>query len=170
MEVTYQLTADDFHHGMIAWRMRSRWRRWSYRFGLPVMTPILVFSATMLIVYPHPELRQEMWIVLGASVFWLTFTGTVPWLSAHMQIRRMPSAQDPMALAVSESGLRVQSRHGDSQTAWSAFIGWREEKSIFVVFPQPRTYIPIPQRAFTDQQQAEFRETLRRNILPFKNR
>jgi YcxB-like protein len=82
----------------------------------------------------------------------------------------MPSAQDPITLTVSESGLRVQSRHADSQIAWSAFIGWREEKSVFVVFTQPRLYVPIPKRAFTDEQQAEFRGTLRRNILPFKTK
>ena len=71
-------------------------------------------------------------------------------------------------LAISESGLRMQSKHTDSQLAWAAFIGWREAKSVFVIFPQPRTYVPIPKRAFTEQQQVEFRETLRRNVLPFK--
>jgi YcxB-like protein len=170
MEVTYQLTADDFRHGMIAWRMKSTWRRWSHRLNIAVMVPILAFSATMLVVYPHSWLKQDLWIMLGASVFWLAFIWITPWLSARMQFRRMPSAQDPVTLAVSESGLRVQSRHGDSQTAWSAFIGWREEKSVFVVSPQPRIYIPIPKRAFTEQQQPEFRETLRRHILPFKTK
>jgi hypothetical protein len=170
MEVTYQLTADDFRHGMIAWRMRSRWRRWSYRFGLAVMPPILVFSAIMLVAYPHSELRQGLWIMFGASVFWLAYIWTMPWLSARIQFRRMPSAQDPITLAVSDSGLHMQSRHADSQIAWTAFIGWREEKSVFVVFPQPSTYAPIPKRAFTEEQQAEFRETLRRNIVPFKSK
>jgi hypothetical protein len=170
MEVTYQLTADDFRHGMIAWRMRSLWRRWSYRFGLAVMPPILVLNAILLVVYPKSELRQIQWLLLGAASLWLAFTSTAPWLSARIQFRRMPSAQDPMTLAVSEGGLRMQSRHADSQIAWSAFIDWREEKSVFVVFPQPRTYVPIPKRAFTEQQQAEFRETLRSNILPLKSK
>ena len=64
----------------------------------------------------------------------------------------------------------MRSRHADSQIAWSTFIDWREEKSVFVVFPQPRAYVPIPKRAFTDQQQVEFRETLRRNIVSFKSK
>jgi hypothetical protein len=168
MEVTYQLTADDFRHGMIAWRMRSRWRRWNYRFGLAVMVPILILSAILLVLYPHSEFREILWIGLGASVLWLASARTQPWMSARIQFRRMPSAQTPTTLAVSESGLHVRSLHGDSQVAWSAYTGWAEEKSVFVLFPQPRIYLPIPKRAFTEQEQAEFRETLRRNVLPFK--
>lgn len=93
-----------------------------------------------------------------------------PWLSARIQFRRMPSAQDPMTVEISESGLRIRSRHADSQVAWLAYLGWAEEESVFVLFPQPRIYVPIPKRAFTEEQQAEFRETVRRNILPFKSK
>jgi hypothetical protein len=82
----------------------------------------------------------------------------------------MPSAQDEIALAISEPGLRFRSPHGDSQIGWSTFTGWAEEESVFVAFPQPRAFVAIPKRAFTDQQQAEFRETLRRNIVPFKSK
>ncbi len=170
MEISYQLTADDFRHGMIAWRMRSRWRRWSYCFGIVLMPLIFVVSATLLILYPRPELKQGLWTMLGTSALWLGFIWLNPWLSARMQFRRMPTALVPMTLAISESGLRIRSQHADSQLAWSAFIGWREDHAVFVVFPQPRTYVPIPKRAFTEQQQAEFRETLRRNILPFKSK
>jgi|HubBroStandDraft_4_1064222.scaffolds.fasta_scaffold09410_3 hypothetical protein len=168
MEVTYQLTADDFRHGMMAWRMRSRWRRWNYWLRFAVMAPLLVVSATMLVAYPPARLKQDLWIVLGGSAFWLAFPWAMPWLSARTQFRRMPSARDPMTLTVSESGLHMRSRHADSQIAWSTFIDWREEKSVFVVFPQPRTYVPIPKQAFTDEQLTEFRETLSRNILPLK--
>jgi hypothetical protein len=170
MEVTYQLTADDFRHGMIAWRMKSRWRRWSHRIGLVVMPLLLIFNASLLLLHPQPQLKQIEWIGLGVSTLWLSYIWVGPWFSARMQFRRMPSAQDPITLAVLGSGLRVQSRHADSQIAWSAFIGWREEKSVFVVFTQPRLYVPIPKRAFTGEQQTEFRETLCRNILPFKSK
>jgi hypothetical protein len=47
-------------------------------------------------------------------------------------------------------------------------MGWGEEESVFVLLPQPLIYLPIPKRAFTEQQQAEFREALRRNIRPLR--
>jgi len=108
--------------------------------------------------------------MLGGSVFWLVFIWTLPRLSARMQFRRTPSVQDPMTIAISESGLHVQSPHGDSQVAWSAYMGWGEEESVFVLLPQPLIYLPIPKRAFTEQQQAEFREALRRNIRPLRKK
>jgi hypothetical protein len=168
MEVTYQLTEDDFRHGMVAWRMRSKWRRWNYWFGLAIMVPILILSVILLVVNPHSEFREILWIGLGASIVWLASIRTQPWFSARLQFRRMPSAHSPVTLAVSDAGLHVRSLHGDSHVAWSAYTGWAEETSVFVLFPQPRIYLPIPKRAFTEQQQVEFRETLRRNILPFK--
>jgi len=170
MEVTHQLTADDFRQGMKAWRTRSRWRRWNYWFGFAVMVPILIASAILLAAYPHSAFRQTFLIGLGAALIWLASIWTGPWLSAFLQFRRMPSAQDPTTVAVSDSGLRVQSRHGDSQVAWSSYIGWSENKSVFVLFPQPRIYLPIPKRAFTEPQQTEFREILCRNTLPFKGK
>jgi hypothetical protein len=146
VEVTYQLTADDFRHGMIAWRMKSRWRRWSYRFGLALMPPILILKAILLAAYPRAELRQAQWTGLGAAALWLTYIWAGPWLSARMQFRRMPSAQDPMTLAVSESGIRMQSRHSDSQVAWSAFnrlargeIGFRSFSSAENLRSDPQT-------------------------------
>jgi hypothetical protein len=120
MEVTFQLTADDFRHGMIAVRKRSRWRRWTYWFGFAVVVPIIIFGVTLLVAYPNSEIRQDSWIMLGGSVFWLVFIRTLPRLSARMQFRRTPSVQDPMTIAISESGLHLQSPHGDSQVAWSA--------------------------------------------------
>jgi hypothetical protein len=45
-------------------------------------------------------------------------------------------------------------------------MAWGEDKAVFVILPQPRIYVPIPKRAFTAEQQNEFRELLRRNIKP----
>ena len=70
-----------------------------------------------------------------------------------------------MTVEASDSGLEVHTAHADSKASWSAYIDWAENKSVFVILPQPRLYIPIPKRAFNDQQLAEFREMLRRNLV-----
>lgn len=126
----------------------------------------MITCAMLLIVDHHSETRQVAWIDLGVSAFWLVLIWSNPWLSARIQFRRMPSAQSPITIAVSESGLHVHSLHSDSQVAWSAYMGWGEESSVFVILPQPKIYVPIPKRAFTTEQVVEFREILHRNILP----
>jgi YcxB-like protein len=63
-------------------------------------------------------------------------------------------------------GLRPPStKHYDSNVSWSAYIGWSEGQRVFVLFPQPRIYVPIPKRAFNEEQLAEFREILKHNIV-----
>ena len=100
------------------------------------------------------------------SVGFLTWIWAGPSLSARRQFRNTPSAHDPMTIEVSDLGLQIRSVHADSKVAWSAYMGWGEYKSVFVILPQPRIYVPIPKRAFTVEEQSEFRELLRRNIKP----
>jgi hypothetical protein len=67
-------------------------------------------------------------------------------------------------MEASNSGLHVRSEHYDARLNWSTYIGWAEGESVFVLFPQPRIYVPIPKRAFSTEQLGQFREILRRNI------
>jgi hypothetical protein len=69
-----------------------------------------------------------------------------------------------MNLEVSDSGLHLQSVAEDSRITWSAFVGWSETNTVFALFPSPRTSFPIPKRAFTAAQLAEFHDYLLRNI------
>jgi hypothetical protein len=98
------------------------------------------------------------------SVAALLFIWAGPSLSGRRQFRNTPSAHDPMTVEASASGLQIHSIHADSQVAWSAYMAWGEYKSVFVILPQPRIFVPIPKRAFTSEQLAEFRELLSRNI------
>jgi len=168
MDVSYQLTEDDYRHGLLAWRSSSAWRRWNRRVGLVVMVPLLVSSTILLL--RNPELRLVSSLSLGFAVFWLLAVWIGPRLQARLQFRRMPSAQSPMAVTISDSEMHLRSQHYDSHISWSTYIGWAEEESVFVLFPQPRIYLPIPKRAFTPEQLADFRETLRRNIVAPKRK
>jgi hypothetical protein len=89
-----------------------------------------------------------------------------PGFYSRRQFRNNPLAQSPITLFVSEQGLEFHNVHADSKLAWSAYMAWGEVKSVFIIMPQPRAYVPIPKRAFSSDQQSEFRELLRRNIKP----
>ncbi len=69
-----------------------------------------------------------------------------------------------MTMEASDTGLTVHTAHADSKASWSAYVAWAETKSVFVILPQPRIYVPIPKRAFTPEQLVEFRELLGRHI------
>lgn len=164
LEVTYQLTEDDYRHGFQAWRMRTLWRKLSYRLSIAMVTVLSVFGLVLLVWNPSVESRYFSLFALGIPLLWFLGTATLPRIHARSQYRRMPSAHTPITMAVSDSGLNVQSKHYDSRLNWSIYLGWAEGESVFVLFPQPRVYVPIPKRAFSDEQLGRFREILRRNI------
>jgi len=164
LEVTYQLTEDDYRNGFRAWRTRTTWRRWNYRLSIVVMIVLFALGIVSLAWSPNLEVRYFSFFAVGMPVVWFLGVSIAPRIHARLQYRRMPSAQTSITMAVSDSGMHVQSKHCDSHVSWPTYIGWAEGKSVFVLFPQPRIYVPIPKRAFNNEQLAEFREILHRNV------
>jgi len=161
---TFQLTAADYYHGLLVWRGLKKWRRWLIRFAYVVMA--LTVPMAILLVYLRPDLESlklsgELLGLAGVS-FGFILGG--PWISAKRQFTGAPSAQLPMTVEASEEGLVVETAHANSKVSWSAYVAWGEDKSVFVVLPQPRIYIPIPKRALSNEQLDQFREILRRNV------
>lgn len=112
----------------------------------------------------YETLKTSAATLLFAAV-WFCFMWAAPRLSARRQFRGTPSAQSPISIEASDAGLVVHSAFAESKLSWSTYVAWTEAKSVFVILPQPRIYVPIPKRAFTAEEQSQFREILRRNIV-----
>ena len=164
MEVTYQLTEDDYRQGLRVWRTRTALRLWSLRISSALMVVVFVMGVVMLTWSSNLELKYFSWFELGLPVVYFLSLWIAPGIQARMQYRRMPGAQSPITMTLSDSEVHVRSKHYDSHVNWSTYIGWAEGKSVFVLFPQPRIYVPIPKRAFSNEQIELFREILRRNV------
>jgi hypothetical protein len=164
MRVTFQLTAKDYHQGLLAWRSLKTWRRWLLRCAYLLVGLTILVSLLLPLARPGSGMLNIWAAPFAFAVIWFAFMLGAPWLSARQQYRNTPTAQTPISIEASDTGLSIQSAHADSKVAWSAYVAWAEYKSVFIVLPQPRIYVPIPQRAFAAEQVVEFREVLRRNI------
>jgi len=162
MQVTFQLTADDYREGLLAWRNLNPWRRWGFRTFTVLMGLVFLYSIVQLFVASVDFYTFLPGFVFSAVVLFFIWGG--PSLSARRQFRTTPSAHDPMTIEASDAGLQIHSVHADSKLAWSTYRAWGEYRSVFVILPQPRIYVPIPKRAFTAEQLVEFRELLERNV------
>lgn len=164
LEITYHLTQDDYRHGWMTWRTGTSWRKWNYRVSVAVM--IVLFLAGILLYFRGPTLESKYFSIfaLGMPAVWFLFLWLAPRIQARRQYRRMPAAQASTTLMISDSEMHVQSQHYDSRVRWSAYVGWAEGEAVFVLFPQPRVYVPIPKRAFSSEQIGQFREILQRNV------
>jgi hypothetical protein len=162
VQVTFQQTADDYRHGLLVGRDLRPWARWAIRFLAAFMA--LVFLISMFQSVNGGFAGAIPGFVL--SIAFLVWMWVGPSLSAGRQFRNTPAAHDPMTIDATDAGLEIHSVHTDSKVAWSAYMAWGEDKTVFAILPQPRIYVPIPKRAFTAEQLSEFRELLRRNIKP----
>lgn len=131
--------------------------------SIAVLIVLFVF-VVVLVWNPNLEIRYFSLFALGTPIVGFLSIWLAPRIRARLQYRRMPSAQTAITMSVSDSGMHVQSKHYDSRVNWSTYIGWAEGESVFVLFPQPRIYVPIPKRAFSNEQNEQFREMLRRNV------
>jgi hypothetical protein len=166
MQVSFQLTPNDYRDGVIAWRNVRAWRRWVVVMVYVAGSIAIIVSLIRIFSELNASTLATLGAVLGLMAFWLAIMWAAPRLTSQRQFRNTPSAHSPMTIEATDAGLHVRSAQADSKVAWSVYMAWGEYKSVFVILPQPRIYVPIPKRAFTAEQQSEFRELLRRNIKP----
>lgn len=67
---------------------------------------------------------------------------------------------------ISDEGFHIQTFSEDSQTKWAAFVRVLESDKIFMLFHSEWIFIIIPKRAFGPAEVDQFRELVRRNVLP----
>jgi len=162
VRITFQLTPTDYHQGLLAWRSLKAWRQWLLRCAYFLVGLTMLVSLLLPLVRPGFEMLKIWAAPFAFAVLWFAFMLSAPWLSARRQYRSTPTAQTPITIETSDTGLNIQSAHADSRVAWSAYVAWGENKSVFVILPQPRIYVPIPKRAFTaPEHQAPSQSNLR---------
>jgi hypothetical protein len=166
MEVNYQLTVDDFRRAIKAYRTRTKFLRWTARFGIGFVALVLATGVILLIFAPHGDSFHNLIPLFMFFILWILILWALPYLSARSQFRGSPSAKTPITLVVTDAGLQFRSQYTDSKVNWSAYVKWLEEKEIFALFPNPKVFIVIPKRAFTVDQVSEFRGFLRQHVKP----
>ena len=164
MQVTYQLTSEDFYQGCLAWRNRRKWRQWMRWIAYFIVACAIIVNLTALLIDRGAGTTSVAVFGVVFGTLWFAYMLLAPRLSTRRQFRNNPTAKSQITLDASEQGLEFHSPHVESKVAWSAYVAWGEGKSVFVLMPQPRAYIAIPKRAFAEDQIGEFREMLRSNI------
>jgi hypothetical protein len=165
MQVTYELTADDFRHAIIAHRNRNSLFRWAMRLVAFFWMLALVAQCYSLFAgFDRSRLSSSFNVsFLGFVVFPYIQWGA-PYFSARRQFRNSPSSQGKITLEVQDAGLRFRSATTDGSVSWKNYIRWIEDKYVFVLFPSPVIFVVVPKRAFAADQLGWFRETLREQV------
>jgi YcxB-like protein len=164
MQITYQLTQQDFVESLKACRQRSVFRRWMWRL-LPVIPISLVFLSIFLYVEDsRDQVASNLFPLLVLLAFWIVLLWVGPWLGARTQFRKQPSVQGSKTLSVDGSGVHWKWDGGSADIDWKNFLKWQESKTQFLLYTSPVAFNMIPKRVLTQEQISEVRLTLSQNI------
>lgn len=159
MEISYQLTEDDYRQGYKAFRSRTTFTLWRTRIAYASFFLILALAVFVSIFGPDrtfPNLAL-LWALVA---FWTCYLWYAPRGVAKQMIGGSPSAALPQYVDVSEAGLYFRTSASESRLTWDLIVGWAEADRVFALFPSPISFLPIPKRGMTDEQQNELRTIL----------
>jgi len=163
MEISYQLTEDDYRQGYKAFRRRKTFSLWATRIRW-VLLFVALAEALFLSISGFDRKSPILALLWSLVAFWTYCLWYAPRYVARKMIKGSPSASLPHTAQVSEEGLYFRTSAGESRLRWNLIIGWVEVERVFALFPSPLTFFPVPKRAMTDQQQEELRSLLKSNV------
>lgn len=164
MEISYQLTEDDYRQGYKGFRRRTAFSRWSIRIGR-VCFVVLLAPAVLLSFRGPDKTFSNLFPLWGLLAFWAWIIWGCPYYIARkMMMKSSRSASLPHTFNVSDSGLASRSSVAESKFTWDLIVGWVEVERVFSLFPSAVSFYPVPKRSMTDSQQNEFRTLLQTKV------
>jgi hypothetical protein len=163
MEISYQLTEDDYRQGYQAFRRRTTSSQWFIRVAYACL--ILALAAAIFVSIFGPDRSfPNLALLWGLVTFWTYCLWYVPRRVARKMIAGSPTASLLHTADVSEDGLHFRTPASDSRLTWSAITGWAEADRVFALSPSPVSFFPIPKRAMSNDQQDQLRTLLRQKV------
>ena len=157
----FQLTSDDYAEAQL--------NHFIQHLGKKLILYIFVLGAalavTLLIALTDPAKRSEMlpaWIFFGAVLLLIFLLRSK--VLYRMQFNRTKALHFPINFEAGDGGVVFRSQRGESTTRWEAFEKWRESKSSFLLYTQPRLFFVVPKRVLDIDQVAALRELLKSRV------
>lgn len=163
MEISYQLTEDDYRQGYKAFRRRTPYSLWLSRIAYWLLAVVSGVALFVSIFAPDGNFPNLV-LLWGLVALWSYCLWIAPRRVARKMIVGSPSASLPHTVEISEGGLHVITSASDSRLSWNLITGWAEVDRVFALLPSPISFLPIPKRAMTHDQQGELRTLLRQKV------
>lgn len=160
MKITFKVSADDYVEALRADRLSKRISRWNFRIMTGWLAIVVVGTIVVMIVIP--EMRRLVWpaIPIAGIYLYLLHGGYL----RRQQYEKIQSLKTENVLEISEDGITTSTAAARSELKWVCFIGYHEDKNLFLLYQQPRLFNIVPKRAFAPGEMGQFRELLKRKI------
>jgi len=165
-QLQFQLSLDDYLTAQKLHATRSFWSRLVRVLNFYIYPAIGVTCFLICVI---------LWIekVSDSSPFILMICGIIlvccP-IYQHYCLRRCykrtRSGSDGCQLTFDEESIGVEGQYAKGEMDWKAIHFFREDQSIFLLYLAPASFIAVPKRVCTEEQIAELRSLLSRQVMP----
>jgi len=114
MEISYQLTEDDYRQGYKAFRRRKTFSLWATRIGW-VLLFLTLAEALFVSIFGFDRSFPNLALLWGVVAFWAYCLWYAPRYAARKMIKGSPSASLPHIAGMSEDGLYFRTSAGESR-------------------------------------------------------
>jgi len=157
----FQLTSDDYaqaHATHLANVLGKRLILATFVLGSALLV-------TLFITLTDPAARPEIlpaWIFLVGMLLLAVLLRSKALY--RMQFKKVKALHEPIHFEVGNNGVVFRNRRGVTTVNWEGLEKWRESKSSFLLYVQPRLFFVVPKRVLDIDQVAALRELLRSRV------
>ena len=166
MQITYELSFDDYRAAQLLHAKRSLWRR-LMRILTHAIVPIcgacfLVLAITLI---GDKGSLDSMLIMLTCGSYLILCPFYLNWRLKRV-FKRTRRQKNECNTTLSEERLLLDAGNMKSEIDWTAVLFFSENSKIFMLYIAQANFIAIPKRVCTEAQIEELRSLFRRKIKP----
>ncbi|HEY6304903.1 MAG TPA: YcxB family protein [Candidatus Angelobacter sp.] len=162
MKAEFQLTADDYVDAQRTHMRKTLGKKKVLIFAFYAFAGILYIWA---FIDRSPQLFLQLrpfgYVALGSAVLIAGICSGIPY---RWQFREIQALHSTFTIEAGPEGLNFTGARGQSQARWEAFEDFRESKTNFLIYTQPRLFFVIPKRALQPEDTKAFRELAQTHI------
>ena len=151
MQISYELTEQDFSESYVAHRNRSALNKWARRIFIwtaGLFTAVVLFGFA---VKPSVQAARALFPFLGLLIAWIAILWILPRRSMRRQFLKQPGAHGPRTLLLDSTGAHWRWNGGSSEVEWKNYIRSVEGKNQFLFYTSPACFNILPKRALAGE-------------------
>lgn len=153
--IEYQLTVEDVRRALKLFMSAKRsWRILKALAGVATGIAVTLWLV-LFFKFRYESAANINPLVIMFGFLWV-YLMSAPHLFGRKRLRETPGLQGPMKLSFSEEGVQFDSDTFTCQSKWGNYVGWTDSVDLFLLYPNPLSFYPIPKRAFDPEQLKTF--------------
>lgn len=126
---------------------------------------VLLIGFGVILALTPDEGRRDGQTVLIFGIFICLYLWPILFFRSYRTFKKTPNLQGPIHFRFDDQGLSFDGPHASSEMKWGAILKWKESKSTFLVYQNPRIGSIIPKRFFSTPADVDgVRELLRTHV------